>query len=199
MPDLLITTDRGLFCPHGDFHIDPWQPAPRAVITHAHADHARPGCDSYLTTHLGRQVLQNRMGADAAVSSVEYGERIQMGSVEVSLFPAGHILGSAQIKIEHRGEIWVVSGDYKTQFDPTCPSFEPIRCHVFITESTFEKFGPVRSVKPELVFELAFENIQRSTRHKSGIAVRFPRISRWRLDKRPDQADSLETILAMLK
>jgi putative mRNA 3-end processing factor len=135
--DLLILTARGLYCPLGDFYVDPWEPVDRAVITHAHSDHARPGSRRYLTTPQGRLVLQHRLGPEAVVDALAYGEPRSLGNVQVSLHPAGHLLGSAQVRIEHRGEVWVVSGDYKTAADPTCTGLEPLRCDVFISESTF--------------------------------------------------------------
>jgi putative mRNA 3-end processing factor len=136
-PDLLTLTPRGLYCPPGDFYVDPWEPVERAIITHAHSDHARPGSQRYLTTPEGRLVLQNRMGSEAVVDTLAYGEPLTLGGVHVSLHPAGHLLGSAQVRIEHQGQVWVVSGDYKTAADPTCAPLEPLRCDVFISESTF--------------------------------------------------------------
>jgi putative mRNA 3-end processing factor len=135
--DLLTLTDAGLYCPEGDFHIDPWQPVPRAVITHAHADHARPGSTRYLTAADGARLLQHRMGVDAVIDTLEYGEPVTLGGVKVSLHPAGHVLGSAQVRIERASRVCVVSGDYKTAADPTCAPLEVLRCHTFITESTF--------------------------------------------------------------
>ncbi len=135
--DLVTLTDCGLFCQEGDFYIDPWRPVKRALITHAHSDHARQGSDSYLTAASGERLLRSRLGAIASIQTVPYGETLQMKSVKVSLHPAGHILGSAQVRIEHKGEIWVVSGDYKIQSDSTCDAFEAIPCHTFLTESTF--------------------------------------------------------------
>ena len=137
MPALLQATENGLYCPAGDFHVDPWRPVDRAVITHAHSDHARPGCTRYLTTDEGRALLARRVQADAAIDTLGYGRTTAIGDATVSLHPAGHVLGSAQVKIERRGEVWVVSGDYKTQSDPTCRPFEPVACHTFITEATF--------------------------------------------------------------
>ncbi len=153
---LLETTDDGLYCAAGDFFIDPWEPVERAVITHAHGDHARWGSKSYLASREGARVLQTRLGPDARIDAVEFGETRSINGVAVSLHPAGHILGSAQVRVEHRGEVWVVSGDYKTEPDPTCTPFEPIRCHTFVTESTFglpiyrwppqhEVFGDIRA------------------------------------------------------
>ncbi|HEX2191478.1 MAG TPA: ligase-associated DNA damage response exonuclease [Longimicrobiaceae bacterium] len=135
---LLRPTDRGLYCAAGDFHVDPWLPVPRAVVTHAHSDHARWGCGRYLASRQGERVLRARLGGSGApVRAVEYGEAVEVNGVRVSLHPAGHILGSAQVRVEHRGEVWVVSGDYKTEPDPTCAPFEPVRCHTFVTECTF--------------------------------------------------------------
>jgi putative mRNA 3-end processing factor len=134
---LLRITDQGLYCEAGDFYIDPWEGVDRAVITHAHGDHARWGSRAYLGSEEGERVLRTRLGTDARIRTLPYGETLDMRGVRVSLHPAGHILGSAQVRVEHRGEVWVVSGDYKTEPDPTCTPFEPILCHTFITESTF--------------------------------------------------------------
>jgi putative mRNA 3-end processing factor len=138
VPTLLVTpTDRGLYCPPGDFFIDPWRPVDRAIVTHAHADHARAGSGRYLCAAPGRQVLQARLGDDAVIDAMPYGEVVEHNGVRVSLHPAGHIFGSAQVRLEHQGYVWVVTGDYKLDADPTCPRFEPVRCHAILTESTF--------------------------------------------------------------
>jgi putative mRNA 3-end processing factor len=134
---LLTLTDRGLYCEAGDFFVDPWEPVDRAVITHAHGDHATWGSRAYLTSAPGVGVLQARLEPGSRIRAVEFGETIALNDTVISLHPAGHILGSAQVRIEHRGEVWVVSGDYKTDPDPTCTPFELIRCHTFVTESTF--------------------------------------------------------------
>jgi putative mRNA 3-end processing factor len=134
---LLHVTDLGLYCATGDFHIDPWRPVPRAVVTHAHSDHACWGCGRYLTSERGEGVLRLRMGSEAVIDTLRHGESIEIQGVHVSLFPAGHILGSSQVRVEYRGEVWVASGDYKIEPDPTCDVFEPVRCHTFISESTF--------------------------------------------------------------
>jgi putative mRNA 3-end processing factor len=133
--DLIKLTEFGLYCEPGDFFIDPWQPVNLAVVTHAHSDHARPGSQKYLLAKPGERIMRTRLGSDARLETVDYGQRLQINDVTVSLHPAGHILGSAQVKVEYKGEIWVVSGDYKLAADPTCESFQPIRCHSFITES----------------------------------------------------------------
>ncbi len=135
--DLLRPTDLGLYCEAGDFYVDPWRPVPRAVVTHAHADHACWGCGRYLPSAEGAGVLQIRMGREAIVDALPFGEPILINGVRVSLHPAGHILGSSQVRLEHRGEVWAVSGDYKVEPDATCTPFEPVRCDVFVTESTF--------------------------------------------------------------
>jgi putative mRNA 3-end processing factor len=134
---LLSLTDRGLYCAAGDFYIDPWAPVERAVITHAHSDHARWGSRRYLVARPGLAVTRRRLGPEAEIVPVEYGEVTTRNGVNISFHPAGHILGSAQVRIEHRGEVWVVSGDYKIDEDSTCAAFEPVRCHTLITEATF--------------------------------------------------------------
>lgn len=134
---LLQVTERGLYCAAGDFYIDPWQPVTRAVITHAHGDHARPGSQRYLTTPSGAAMLRMRVDSSARIVTQPFGEPLLVDGVRVSLHPAGHLLGSAQVRVEHRGEVWVVSGDYKTEVDATCEPFELVPCHTFITESTF--------------------------------------------------------------
>ena len=134
---LIEPTNDGLYCHSGGFHIDPWRPVPRAIITHAHGDHAAWGCGAYLTSRAGAGVLRARIGPDAPVEALEERRPIDVGGVRVSLHPAGHILGSCQVRVETPEEVWVVSGDYKLQLDPTCTPFEPVPCDVFITESTF--------------------------------------------------------------
>lgn len=126
----------GLYCPPGDFYIDPWRPVARAVITHAHSDHARYGHGEYLAAAPAEGVLRARLG-DIHLQTLPYGQCIVHNGVTVSLHPAGHVLGSAQVRLEHRGQVWVASGDYKVAPDRTCDPFEPVRCDVFITESTF--------------------------------------------------------------
>ena len=133
---VLTLTDRGLYCPAGDFHIDPWRPVGRALITHGHADHARPGHARYLATHAALPVMRHRLG-DIAAEGIGYGENKTIGAAEVSYHPAGHVPGSAQIRVEVAGEVWVVSGDYKTEDDGLSEAFEPVRCDTFISECTF--------------------------------------------------------------
>jgi putative mRNA 3-end processing factor len=134
---LLETRENGIYCPGGDFYIDPWAEVDKAVITHAHADHAHPGARAYLAAAPGVPLLRARLETEAPIQPLAYGEEIRMGSVKMSLHPAGHILGSAQVRLERGGEVWVFSGDYKLAPDPTCEPFEPLRCNTFVTESTF--------------------------------------------------------------
>ena len=137
LPPLLQVTAHGLFCARGNFYVDPWNAVDRALITHAHSDHARWGCRNYLTAAPGAGLLRARLLPEASIETIEYGESRNIDGVNVAFYPAGHVLGSAQIRLESDGEVWVVSGDYKTTPDRTCAPFEAIRCHTFITESTF--------------------------------------------------------------
>lgn len=137
MGDVLTFTDQGIYCPAGDFYVDPWKPVDRALITHGHADHARWGMGRYLATKSAAPVMQHRLGSDAKIETVNYGETIKIGDALVSYHPAGHVPGSAQIKVTVKGETWVASGDYKTVADGLSEPFEPVRCHAFITECTF--------------------------------------------------------------
>lgn len=153
MPETLLRfTEHGFYCPIGNFYIDPWNPVERAVITHAHGDHLHYGCGSYLVAEPGKHVARLRVGKDAPIQTLNYGETTHLNGVKVSLHPAGHVLGSAQVRIEYQGEVWVVSGDYKLESDNTCEPFEVVPCHTFITEATFAlpiyKWSP-----PEGVFE----------------------------------------------
>ena len=134
--DLVVARPEGLYCTAGDFYIDPWKPVDRAVITHGHSDHARTGHAHYLAHTHSEGTLRTRLG-DITLQTLPYGEAIEHNSVKISLHPAGHVLGSAQVRLEHGGRVWVASGDYKTDADGTCDPFEPVACDTFITESTF--------------------------------------------------------------
>lgn len=134
--DLIVLRPEGLYCPAGDFHIDPWKPVPRAVITHGHGDHARTGMGRYWATRESLPILQWRLG-EQDYDIREYGEPFQIGDARLSLHSAGHVLGSAQVRVEVGDQVWVASGDYKRQPDPTCAPFEVVRCDTFITEATF--------------------------------------------------------------
>ncbi len=155
MADMVVVRKEGLYCVPGQFYIDPWRPVERAVITHAHGDHARYGHGRYLTAAAGVHVLRSRLG-EITVDGLEYGERIVHNGVTISLHPAGHVLGSAQVRMECGGEVWVASGDYKVEPDKTCAPFEPVRCHTFITESTFGL--PIYRWEPE---QSIFDDINR--------------------------------------
>ena len=137
MTDLLQATNKGFYCEVGDFYIDPWQPVKQAVVTHLHGDHYARGCESYLISNESQYIAPIRLGADANYRTLPYREPTTINGVTVSFHPAGHILGSAQVRVEYQGEVWVVSGDYKREPDPTCTSFEVVPCDVFITEATF--------------------------------------------------------------
>jgi putative mRNA 3-end processing factor len=134
---LITLTSRGLYCQRGDFYIDPWKPVKRAVVTHAHADHTYRGNQVYLVPKEGERLSRIRIGDEAAIETLSYRETRDIDGVKVSFHPAGHILGSAQARVEFGGEVWVISGDYKLTPDPTCAPFEPVKCHHFITEATF--------------------------------------------------------------
>src|SRR5882724_2238683 len=134
---MIVESAQGLFCPEGGFHLDPLLPVERAVITHAHGDHARPGNGAYLCTPQTAALIRRRVGDEARIETLAYGERRRIGEVTLSFHPAGHMLGSAQARIEGPQGAWVFSGDYKREPDPTCAPFEPQRCDVFITEATY--------------------------------------------------------------
>jgi putative mRNA 3-end processing factor len=144
--NLLTFTEKGIYCPLGDFYIDPWKPVTRAVITHAHSDHARAGNGTYLCHRDTKPILLLRLG-DISVQSVEWGEPVYMNGVKLSLHPAGHIIGSSQIRVEYQGTTWVVSGDYKTENDGISGEIEIVPCDVFVTESTFGL--PIYKWKPQ--------------------------------------------------
>jgi putative mRNA 3-end processing factor len=151
---LIEFTNKGLYCAAGKFYIDPWQPVEKAVITHAHSDHAHTGSQSYLCHRLTLPLLQLRLGPNN-YQSLEWNEPVHINGVKVSLHPAGHIIGSSQVRVEYQGEVWVVSGDYKIENDGISGAFEPVKCHTFITESTFGL--PIYNWKSQ---ETIFTNIQ---------------------------------------
>jgi len=151
---LLEFTPQGLWCPQADVYIDPQKPVKRALLTHGHSDHARWGSKHYLCAHQSKPIIQYRLGNTAHIEGIAYGETRSINGVKFSFHPAGHIVGSAQIRVEYDNEVWVVSGDYKTENDGICTPFEPVRCNVFITESTFGlpvfRWQPQREVMREI-------------------------------------------------
>lgn len=152
--DLVALTPEGLYCPAGDFHIDPWRPTSTAIITHAHGDHARMGSQHYWGTSVGAPLLGERLPG-MTLDTLDYGEVRRFGDARVSLHPAGHILGSAQVRIEVDGRVCVVSGDYKRDPDPTCAPFEVVPCDVFVTEATFAlpvyRWPPMEAVVADVI------------------------------------------------
>jgi putative mRNA 3-end processing factor len=152
--ELLIFSPRGIYCPVGDFFIDPWKPVKKALITHAHADHSRWGMQHYLAHHDSIPIMKHRLGQEISVLGVAYGEKVEINGVKVSFHPAGHIIGSAQIRVEYQGEVWVASGDYKVEDDGLATPFEAIPCHAFISETTFGlpvyRWAPQQQVMAEI-------------------------------------------------
>ncbi len=151
---LIEFSSKGLCCPQGGFYLDPWKPVDKALITHAHGDHARFGSKSYLSHYYTKPLLQARLG-EGNYESVEWGESLNINGVKVSFHPAGHMIGSSQIRLEYNGEVWVFSGDYKVENDGISGEFEPVKCNTFITESTFGL--PIFNWKPQPVI---FDNIK---------------------------------------
>ncbi len=137
MTDLLRVTPAGLYCDRGDFWIDPRRAVHRAVVTHAHGDHLAHKCKNYFTSKTGELLARERVGNGADIQGLEFGETLRLNEVEVSMFPAGHILGSAQVRVQAGDDVWVVSGDYKLEKCTTCEPFETVRCNTFISEATF--------------------------------------------------------------
>ena len=150
--DLIKLTDKGLYCKQGSFYIDPWLPVKKAIVTHAHADHSYRGNQDYLIPREGEKLSRIRLGDEAKLETMSYGETTNINGVQISFHPAGHVLGSAQVRVEYKGEIWVISGDYKLTPDATCAPFEFVKCHNLITEATFGL--PIYRWQPtEFIFE----------------------------------------------
>ena len=135
--DLIEPSDSGLYCRTGGFHVDPWRPVECAVITHAHSDHARAGSRRYLCSERGARLLRARLGDDIPLQTLAWGQPVRLGDATVSLHPAGHLLGSAQVRIERDGHVTVLTGDFKIEPDPTCEPWEPLPCETLISECTF--------------------------------------------------------------
>ncbi|MEB3350425.1 MAG: ligase-associated DNA damage response exonuclease [Cyanobacteriota bacterium] len=185
---LLQLTPQGLYCPAAAAWIDPWRPVPRALITHAHADHARPGCGEYWAVGACEAILRQRLGATIQLIPVDYGALHRIGDARVSFHSAGHVLGSAQILMEAGGERWLVSGDYKRCADPSCCPFEPVQADVFITEATFglpiyrwqsgaavaaeiRQWWQAAPERPSILFAYAFGKAQRLLAELAAIGV----------------------------
>lgn len=185
---LLRLTPQGLHCPAAGAWIDPWRPVPRALITHAHADHARPGCGEYWAVGTSEAILRRRLGATINLLPVDYGQLHRIGGARVSFHSAGHVLGSAQIRLEAGGESWLVSGDYKRCADPSCAPFEPVNADVFITEATFalpiyrwqsgaavareiRQWWQAAPERPSILFAYAFGKAQRLLAELQAIGV----------------------------
>jgi putative mRNA 3-end processing factor len=184
---LITFTDKGLYCAQGGFHIDPWRAVDKAVITHAHSDHARGGSNHYLCHRLTRPLLELRLGP-GDYQAMEWGETIYLNGVKLSLHPAGHIIGSSQIRVEYKDEVWVVSGDYKTEDDGISGAFEAVKCHVFVTESTFSL--PIYHWKPQ---EEIFSTIQQWVL-KNKAAGRIPVLIAYSLGKAQRLLSCLQSI-----
>ncbi len=151
---LIKFTSKGIYCKQGDFYIDPWRPVDKAVITHGHADHAKWGNNHYLCHRLTKPILTVRYNILENIQTLEYNETIDINGVKITFFPAGHVIGSAQIRLVYKGEVVVISGDYKTEFDGISTAFEPIKCHTFVSESTFGL--PIYKWQPQIEI---FKNI----------------------------------------
>lgn len=170
---LIQFTNKGIYCKQGKFYIDPWQPVDKAIITHGHADHAKWGNKNYLCHTLTKPVLGERYGLYDNVETLAYNEIIDINGVKLSMIPAGHVIGSAQIKLEYKGEIAVISGDYKTEYDGISTAFEPVKCHTFVSESTFGL--PIYKWEPQ---NLIFENIknwisENHSKNKTSVLVAY--------------------------
>lgn len=170
---LIQFTNKGIYCKRGDFYIDPWRPVDKAIITHGHADHARWGNKSYLCHSLTKPILEERYQLYGNVETLPYNQSIDINGVKLSMFPAGHVIGSAQIRLEYKGEVVVVSGDYKTEYDGVSTAFEPVKCHTFVSESTFGL--PIYKWQPQ---QLIFDDIDswiadNHTKNKTSILVAY--------------------------
>jgi putative mRNA 3-end processing factor len=185
---LLTLTPQGLYCAAADAWIDPWRPVPRALLTHAHSDHARPGSGTYWAVGSAEGILRQRLGQGIDLHNLAYGQQWRLGDAKVSFHSAGHVLGSAQIRLEAGGESWLVSGDYKRDADPSCSPFEPVRADVLITEATFGlpiyRWRPGKEVaaellqwwkaapdRPSVLFCYAFGKAQRVLAELHGLGV----------------------------
>jgi putative mRNA 3-end processing factor len=157
MDGLLTLNSKGLYCPKGEFYIDPWKPVKQAVVTHAHGDHLKSGSKAYYTTTTGEALMEHRIQQDTPyeMHTYDFSDSFTINGVTISFHPAGHVLGSAQVRLEYNGEVWVASGDYKRAPDPTCRPFEIQKCDVFISEATFGvpiyKWDPGHTIAGQMI------------------------------------------------
>jgi putative mRNA 3-end processing factor len=170
---LITFTGKGIYCKQGDFYIDPWKPVKLAVTTHGHADHVKWGNTAYLCHELTKPILNQRLAPDLNIETLPYHKEISINGVKVSLFPAGHVIGSAQIRLEYKGEVCVVSGDYKTEADGISTPFEPVKCHTFVSESTFGL--PIYKWQPQ---DTIFSDIKQwisdnHDKHKTSVLIAY--------------------------
>lgn len=170
MTTLIQFTDKGLYCPAGNFYIDPWKPVDKAIITHGHSDHARAGSNKYLCHTLTKSILQLRLG-EGDYQTTGWNETHFLNGVKVSLHPAGHIVGSSQVRVEYNGEVWVFSGDYKTENDGISGAYEPVKCNTFITESTFGL--PIYKWKPQQQIYATIQNWVLQNKQEDKTSVLF--------------------------
>lgn len=184
-------TKKGIYCIPGKFYLDPWKPVDYAIISHGHADHARWGMKHYLCHHYTKPILQHRIAADISVESVEFGETKLINGVKVSLHPAGHLIGSAQIRLEYKGEVVVFSGDYKVDVDDLTTPFESVQCDTFITESTFGL--PIYNWKPnhELKSELVNWIHQNKATNKTSVLIGYSLGKAQRILKMIEEVDEI--------
>jgi len=168
---LLKFAPKGIYCEQGDFYIDPWFPVDKAIITHAHSDHARSGMGHYLAHHFSKEVLKLRLGQLINIQTIAYQESVFINGVEVSLHPSGHLPGAAQVRVAYKGEVWVASGDYKTENDGLAQAFEPIRCHTFITECTFGL--PIFDWEPQSQIFLKINNWWQQNQNENKASVLY--------------------------
>lgn len=169
MSKLLEFSKKGIYCPQADIYIDPWSAVDKAIITHAHSDHARRGSKHYLAHKLSVPIMKFRLGKDISAVGIDYGKITEINGVNISLHPAGHIPGSAQIRMEYKGEVAVISGDYKLQNDGLTRAFEPVKCHTFITESTFGL--PVYKWKSQLEIFSEINNWWKGNKEKGKVSI----------------------------
>lgn len=170
---LIEFTNKGIYCKYGNFYIDPWRQVDLAVTTHGHSDHVKWGNKAYLCHKLTKTILHQRLGEDLNIETLPYGKTININGVSVSLYPAGHVIGSAQVRLEYKGEVCVVSGDYKTENDGISTPFEPVKCHTFVSESTFGL--PIYKWQPQnLIFDQIKEWVSRNhDRSKTSVLVAY--------------------------